>query len=168
MEINEIITLFDYNCWAIEKVIKSTSNLSANQFTAQTPCSHGSLRGTIVHILSAEWIWRLRCQEGISPDQFIDEKHFLTPESLGLRLIDEQSKMRKFLSTLDNSDLQSSIEYKTTKGAVYKNTLWHLIMHLFNHGTHHRSEVAEMLSRYGHSPGGIDFIIFLRDLKSNT
>jgi uncharacterized damage-inducible protein DinB len=148
--------------------MKSTANLSASQFMSQKPYSHGSLRGTIVHVLSADWIWRLRCQEGISPDQFIDENLFPTSESLRLRLIDEQSKMRKFLSTLNNSDLQSSIEYKTTKGAVYKNILWQLIMHLFNHGTHHRSEIAEILTRYGHSPGDIDFIIYLRDSKRDT
>ena len=165
MEIEEIITLFNYNCWATEKLMKSTKNLSANQFTAQIQYSHGSIRGTFVHMLSAEWIWRLRCQEGISPEHFIDENLFPTPESLWLRLIDEKSKMRKFLETLDKSDLQSSIKYKTTKGAVHKNTLWHLIIHLFYHGTHHRSEIAEMLTRYGYSPGDIDFIIYLRDCK---
>ena len=165
MDIDEIITLFNYNCWATEKVMKSSENLSANQFTAQIQCSHGSIRGTFVHILSAEWIWRLRCQEGISPDQFIDENLFPTLESIKPRLFDEQSIMRTYLSTLNNSDLQSLIEYKTTKGTAYKNILWHILMHLFNHGTHHRSEIAEMLTRCGHSPGDIDFIIYLRHLK---
>ncbi len=71
MEINDILTLCDYNCWATEKIMQSTANLSVDQFTSPTACSHGSLRGTIVHILSAEWIWRLSCQEGKSSDQCI-------------------------------------------------------------------------------------------------
>ncbi|MDJ0782644.1 MAG: DinB family protein [Desulfosarcinaceae bacterium] len=166
MEINDIITLFNYNCWATEQIMKSTAKLSANQFTSQTEYSHGSLRGTIVHILSAEWIWRLRCQEGISPDHFIDENLFKTPASLMLRLVDEQSKMREFIGTLNRSDLNRSITYKTTNGSVFKNTLWHSILHLINHGTHHRSEVADILSRYGHSPGDLDFIIYLRDFNN--
>ncbi len=167
MEINDILTLCDYNCWATEKIMQSTANLSVDQFTSPTACSHGSLRGTIVHILSAEWIWRLRCQEGISPDQFIDANLFKTSASLKLRLVDEQSKIREFIGNQQNSDLHRPITYKTTKGTVYKNTLWHIMMHLFNHGTHHRSEVADMLSRYGHSPGDIDFIIYLRDIERN-
>jgi uncharacterized damage-inducible protein DinB len=165
MEVKDITTLFDYNCWATEKIMKKTANLSPEQLKAQTACSHGSLRGTIAHIISAEWIWRQRCQNGISPDHFIDENLFPTFESLNLRILEEQAEMRKYLGTLSRSDLQGSIEYKTTTGAAYKNTLWHILVHLFNHGTHHRSEIAEMLTRYGHSPGDIDFIFYLRDLK---
>ncbi len=163
MDINEIVTLFGYNCWATEKVMESTTKLSVEQFTSPNQCCHGSLRGTFVHILSADWIWRLRCQQGKSPDQFVDEDLFSTPEALNLRLIEEQSKMKAYLSTLNSGDLQNLVEYKTTKGAAYINILWHLLIHLFNHGTHHRSEIAEMLARYGHSPGDIDFIFYLRD-----
>ena len=105
MVVDDIITLFNYNYWATEKIMKLAANLSTEQFISQTPCSHGSLRGTIVHILSAEWIWRLRCQKGKSPDQFIVEDVFPTSEPLRLRLIEEQSKMRRYLSTLSTSDL---------------------------------------------------------------
>ncbi len=35
MDIDEIMALFNYNCWASEKVLKSSENLSAIQFTAQ-------------------------------------------------------------------------------------------------------------------------------------
>ena len=165
MKVNEIATLFDYDCWATEKVMKETVNLSTEQLKAQTECSHGSLKGTIVHIISAEWIWRQRCQYGISPDNFIDENLFPNFEALSMLLLEEQSEMRKYLSTLSKSDLQSTIEYKTTTGAGYKNFLWHILVQLFNHGTHHRSEIAGMLTRYGHSPGDLDFIFYLRDIK---
>jgi uncharacterized damage-inducible protein DinB len=48
VEIYELITLSDYNCWATEKVIKSAEALSSKQLTAQIQCSHGSIRGTFV------------------------------------------------------------------------------------------------------------------------
>jgi len=168
MEIDEIITLFDYNCWATEKILISTSELSVDQFTGKISCSHGSLRGTLVHILSAERIWRLRCREGTSPSQFIDENLYPDPASLRSPFVEEQSQMRRYLMLLDGSKLHSTIEYRTTKGAACKNTLWHLILHLFNHGTHHRSEAAEILSRYGRSPGDLDFILYLRNRKQLT
>jgi uncharacterized damage-inducible protein DinB len=35
--------------------------------------------------------------------------------------------------------------------------------HVVNHGTHHRSGAAAILTDYGHSPGGLDFTAFLNE-----
>jgi uncharacterized damage-inducible protein DinB len=34
--------------------------------------------------------------------------------------------------------------------------------HLVNHGTHHRSEVATMLTKLGVAPPPIDYVVYLR------
>lgn len=162
MDADKIVVLFDYNCWATDAVMNATEKLKDGQFSGKISCSHGSLRGILVHLLSAERIWRLRCQQGISPNQFIDESLFLMPTALWKRFRDEQAQMREYLSTLDSNTLESIVTYKTTKGEAFKNALWQILVHLFNHGTHHRSEIAEILTRYGRSPGDLDFITYLR------
>ena len=67
MNRSDVLTLYDYNYWANGRVLSATANVSPELFTAPFMVSHGSLRGTLVHILAAEVVWRLRCQEGISP-----------------------------------------------------------------------------------------------------
>ena len=37
-------------------------------------------------------------------------------------------------------------------------TVWYLLLHVLFHSAQHRSEAAEMLTRFGYSPGFIDFI----------
>ncbi len=39
--------------------------------------------------------------------------------------------------------------------------LWQLMLQQVNHATQHRSEAAVMLTQFGHSPGDLDFIIYL-------
>jgi uncharacterized damage-inducible protein DinB len=71
--------------------------------------------------------------------------------------------MRAFLAGLKDDDLNRVVHYNSTKGKPLKNILWHLLVHVVNHGTQHRSEAAMLLTGYGASPGDIDFILFVRE-----
>ena len=53
-----------------------------------------------------------------------------------------------------------------TKGPPMENILWHLMTHVVNHGTQHRSKAAILLTGYGYSPGAPDLIVFLRERGS--
>ncbi len=159
---SDILTLYDYNYWANARVLDASSQVTPEQFVAPARLSHGSLRGTLAHILGTEIVWRMRCQEGISPPAVPDEKDFLSLESLVSRWQDEEKIMRAFLQSLDEQALAGSVQYKTTRGVPYENTLWKLLVHVVNHGTQFRGEAGIVLTDYGHSPGDLDFLFFMR------
>jgi uncharacterized damage-inducible protein DinB len=163
MNTAETLLLFEYSDWASSRVLAKASLVSAEQYTAPFPVSHGSLRGTLVHQLGAEMVWRVRCQEGISPDRLPGEDELPTLEALTRRWEAENVAMRSFLNSITDQDLLGPIEYRTTKGKPFSQPLWQILVHLLNHATQHRSEAAAALTAFGHSPGDLDLILFLRN-----
>jgi len=155
--------LYDYNYWANARVLNAATKVSPDQLQAPARLSHGSLRGTLVHTLGTEIVWRLRCHEGISPSALPAESELPTLELIRARCADEERLMRGYLASLSEGALHATVQYKTTKGAPFENVLWHLLLHVVNHGTQFRAEAAVALTGYGHSPGDLDLLVFLRE-----
>jgi len=132
-------------------------------FTTSHPeLYYGSLQGTLTHILSAEWIWRKRCQEGISPSVLLDPLAFPSIDDLDRRVNEEQGNMLAYLNGLIDADLVKPVNYQSTKGQPYQNMLWHLLVHVVNHGTQPRCEAAMVLTQLNQSPGNLDMLINFR------
>lgn len=162
MQTHEIILLYDYNYWANQRILQATERVSPEQFVAPTSHTYGSLHGTLLHILSAEWIWRSRWQ-GDSPTAMLDPADFPTLAALRARWDSEEQQMRAFLAALRDQNLASMVQYATTSGRPSSQILWQVMLHVVLHGMQHRSEAAAILTDYGQSPGDIDLIVFLRE-----
>lgn len=162
MQTDDILTLYEYNYWANARILEAAAKVSHQQFIAPGKMSHGGLRGTLAHTLLAEWIWRMRCHERVSPTSVFTEDEFPTLADLVTRWQAEEKQMRSFLSNLTDEDLPQIIDYTATGGRPQANILWQILAHVVNHGTQHRSEAAVLLTELGHSPGDLDLIVYLR------
>ena len=163
MNKQDILVLYKYNQWANAKILNAAVHVTQEQYVASALFPHGGLRGTLVHALFAEWIWRKRW-EGISPRVRLKPEEFPTFESLRTRWADEEKLLMTFVVGLTDERLDDQFEYTSTEGKPYKRILWHAMAHLVNHGTQHRSEAAAMLTDFGHSPGDVDMIYFLSEM----
>jgi uncharacterized damage-inducible protein DinB len=159
MNKQDIITLYKYNQWANAKILNAAANVTADQFLADASFPHGGLRGTLVHILFAEWIWRNRWQ-GESPGFRIKPDEFPTFDSLRQRWAMEEQSLMEFVEGLSDDLLNTPFQYKTTRGEPHEQILWKAMVHVVNHGTQHRAEAAALLTDFGCSPGDVDMIGF--------
>jgi uncharacterized damage-inducible protein DinB len=163
MRVQDIQFLIEYNYWARDRILENVAKLSPEQFVQPSSYSHGGIRDTLVHILSAEWVWRVRCQESLSPKHLLSTDDFPSLETLQTRWSREEEQMRGYLAGLSDRELEQVIQYKRTGGERKENVLWHLLAHIVNHGTEHRSVLALELTGYGYSPGDLDIVHFVRD-----
>jgi uncharacterized damage-inducible protein DinB len=160
MNKEDILTLYKYNQWANRKILDAASNVTEEQYLADASFPHGGLRGTLVHTLFAQWIWRSRWQ-GTSPNYRFKPDEFPTFESLRTRWIEEEKILMDFVEGLTDEALNQVMRYKNTKGDPHEQVLWKMMMHMLNHGTQHRAEAAALLTEFGCSPGDVDMIYFL-------
>jgi uncharacterized damage-inducible protein DinB len=164
MNKKDIQLLYKYNNWANKRILDATAFLTHEQFLAPAPYPHGGLRNTLTHTIFAEWIWRTRWL-GVSPTKRIQPEEFPDFDALRTRWLEEEGKLNLFIANLTDERLNAGFQYKTTGGDDRENILWHIMAHVVNHGTQHRSEAAAMLTQFNHSPGDIDLIVFLREIK---
>ena len=164
MNKKDIALIYDYNYWAMKQLLKAAASVSREQFVAPSAFPHGSLRGTFVHILDAEYGWRILCQQGLETKD-LTEDEFPTMDALEIRWLDEEAAMRVYLNRLKDEDMGGIIHYTNPAGIKRERVLWHCLYHVANHGTQHRSEAAAILTDLGHSPGDFDFSIFMLERK---
>lgn len=163
MKITDILTLYDYGYWVGARIQRALLQGTPEQFTAPNTSSHGSLRGTLVHTLFAQSIWRRRMQGEEMPTGLPKNDDYPTPQTLVDALQAEEAQMRAYIASLSDGDLQTIASYKTTKGVPQQDIRWHLFMHVLNHGTQHYAEAAAMLTDFGCSPGDVDMILYFRE-----
>ena len=162
MDKQTVLILMQYNAWSTAKILDAASNVTHEQFLASVPFPHGSLRGTLVHALFGEWIWRKRW-EGSPQNPKWKAEEFPTFGSLRARWADEETNLMSFVENLTEERLYSKFKYVSTEGVPYERAVWESIAHLVNHGTQHKTEAAAILTGFGHSPGDIDLIVYLNE-----
>jgi len=159
--IAEVIqTMYQYNAWANARILDTAAQLSPDQFLASRGVSYDSVRDTLVHTMSGQWIYLARWQ-GRSPGAMMDIQQFPDLASIRARWDQVERETQAFVTDLGDGQLARTVEYTNTAGERWAYPLWQQMIHQVNHATQHRSEVAVMLTRFGYSPGWLDFLYFV-------
>jgi len=161
MNIQDMLLIYEYNYWANKRILSACEKVTEEQFLAPANFPFGGLRGTLVHIMDAEFGWRMffKDNDWSAPD--LKETDFPTLAAIQTRWKKEEQEFRAYLATLSDEDMNGHRHYMNERGEARDRILWQCLWHVVNHGTQHRSEAAALLTDYGSSPGNLDFTVYL-------
>lgn len=150
----------DYTAWASKRLVDAVAGLSKEELTRDFQTADHSILGTLVHVYAADRIWLARVTNAAARP-FTTEADFhlpvLTTDWPALH-----ERWRAFGQTLTDASTGAQVSYKDTKGNPYTQPLWQILLHVVNHGTHHRGQVSGFLRALGYTPPPLDLSAYYR------
>ncbi|KIO78727.1 hypothetical protein TH53_02165 [Pedobacter lusitanus] len=138
-----------YNNWANSLLFEA---LLANSSSLPESCI-----SLFSHIVNAQTIWACRIN-GITPNVSVWQLHEL--EYCKVLLEESADKLAKmeYLETTDSP----VIKYRISTGDYFETSVPDILLHVFNHGTYHRAQIAKEMKLHNIKPVNTDYIQFVR------
>ncbi|MBA2250918.1 MAG: DinB family protein [Chitinophagaceae bacterium] len=153
-----------YNIWANKKISDVVSQLSEEQIHQEIVSSFPSVYKTMLHLMEVENAWweRLKLVEhpamsGWFTGNFAD----LIKKWMELSL-----QWEAWIRQTNDVNIMHVFAYQNSKKEHFKQPVYEMLLHLFNHQTFHRGQLITMLRQLGiEKIPPTDFIVFSRSWK---
>lgn len=165
-----------YNQWMNKKVYETAGKLTAAQLAENRGAFFGSVLGTLNHIMVGDTVWMQRFAGALQGHSELDVvRQVPTPQSLDAVLFDDFTPLLQrrelldetilgFASSITDAELSSILQYKNMRGVQSSRQLFNVLMHFFNHQTHHRGQVTTLLTQCGLDVGVTDLLMLIPEI----
>ncbi len=140
---------YHYNAWANRRIISCLERQDVND--EKTLSVFG-------HLMAANFIWLNRIKDMPKSKYELWGKYDL--EELRNMVEDADQQWMSFLKEHESFD--RIMKYRNYVGDYFENNVQQIMIHLVNHGTYHRGQVATLLRQKGFEPVNTDFITYDR------
>jgi len=152
----------DYTTWASQRLLDQAATLSREELTRDFKTADSSVLGTLAHIFGADRVWLQRL-EGNPRNTILD------PEDRDLARLQKAwpvvlQRWKERAASMTDEQAAANVSFRDMKGNSYEMPLWQVLLHVVNHGTHHRGMVSGFLRSMGHTPPQLDLIAYYRTL----
>jgi uncharacterized damage-inducible protein DinB len=162
----------EYNAWMNSRLYATAGRLPADELARDRRAFFGSILGTLNHIVVADttWLQRFAGLPGrhaaldplrAMPPQVpmaLDAVSFPDFDALSAHRAMLDAMIEHWVATLTEDDLGQVLHYANTRGDRFDRELFALLMHFFNHQTHHRGQATTLLSQAGIDVGVTDLL----------
>ncbi len=139
-----LLEFANYNHWANKQFTDIIVNLPDDVLKHKTMASFGSIYNTLLHLWDVEAIWwkRMKLEEAIS---FPSENFEGTLTELIKDFLGQSKQWTEWINNATENALQHEFIYRNTKKDQFKQPVFEVLVHLFNHQTYHRGQLVTML-----------------------
>ena len=161
-QITNFQLLANFNKWTNEKIITSCKKLTETEYKKDRGAFFSSIHGTLNHLLVVDRAFVAYIEEknhGLkSLDQILYEKLFQLKEAR----IKEDKRLVDLVNNLSEENIYKEITYNGFETGNTTYTINMMLITLFNHQTHHRGQIHNMLSQADVNPPQIDIPDFIK------
>ena len=163
----------EYNHLMNQKIYAACEDLSNEALVQNRGAFFGSILGTLNHLAVGDTLWLKRFYAADLKFISLESvKDLPQPEALDSMLFTNLSELKSRRELLDQAllafgknvtepALHSAITYKNTKGVESTKVFFSVLMHLFNHQTHHRGQITTLLSQIEIDVGVTDLVAII-------
>ncbi len=151
-----------YHLWANQLLLDRISALEPDVRMREVKSSFPTLQATVLHMWDAESVWWQRMK--LLEDIVAPSANFRGDWDEAARgLLNQSKQWQEWITQALEHVFDHEFIYQTSKKEKFKQPIYQVAMHVFNHGTYHRGQLVSMLRQLevGNIPQ-TDFIVYSR------
>ena len=162
-----------YNAWMNAGIYDAAAKLPAPELATDRGAFFKSIIGTLNHIVVADTIWLKRFathparHPALEPlrktamPASLDHILFVDLPALRAHRDSLDATIQQWIAELTDTDLQHVLHYSNMKGVPAQKRFGALLVHFFNHQTHHRGQAGTLLFQAGVDVGITDLLALI-------
>ena len=150
-----------YNTWANKRIVETANQLSEEQINKEIVSSFPSVYKTVLHMMEVENVWwqRLQLVEQTTPPGWFTGNF----AELSKKLIELSQQWESWVQNANDANINHVFAWYNFKKEYFKEPVYKMLVHLFNHQTSHRGQLITMFRQLGVDKiPPTDFIVFAR------
>lgn len=153
-----------YNSWANKRIVETAMQLSDDQVRKEIVSSFPSVFKTVLHMMEVENVWweRLKLVEQTTPPGWFTGNYAeLTKKWLAL-----SGQWELWVKNANDANINHVFAWYNLKKEYFKEPVYKMLLHLFNHQSTHRGQLITMFRQLGVDKiPPTDFIVFGRKIR---
>jgi uncharacterized damage-inducible protein DinB len=151
-----------YHRWTFDVLYEALLPLDDTRYRADLGLFFRSIHGTLNHLLVADKVWFARVLGQPFTVSGLDAELETDRSELEQALCSHSARWQAWLATQSSAQLATSIRYANMSGAKFEQECATLLLHVFNHASHHRGQISAAITACGLAAPEMDLIWYLR------